>query len=138
MMIPNKSNFKFQELTPITGVKPYVIRFWETEFPEIAPITSDSGQKLYDRKDVEVILKIRKLLFDQKLSIPEAKLRLHQQAGAEEMLLEEEETPSAQAYPAPVRHAGESLRTSAQDETVKNLLLGSLGYIRELKSRHNW
>ena len=64
-MIPNKSSFKFQELTPITGVKPYVIRFWETEFPEIAPVTSDSGQKIYGRKDVEAILRIKKLLFEK-------------------------------------------------------------------------
>lgn len=72
-MIPNKSNFKFQELTPITGVKPYVIRFWETEFTDIAPILSEQGQKLYARKDVEAILKIKNLLFDEKMSIPEAK-----------------------------------------------------------------
>ena len=75
-MIPNKSNFKFQELTPITGVKPYVIRFWETEFPEISPVLGDSGQKLYARKDVETILRIKKLLFEEKLSIPEAKIQL--------------------------------------------------------------
>jgi DNA-binding transcriptional MerR regulator len=72
-MIPNKSNFKFQELTPITGVKPYVLRFWEAEFDEIDPVTSDSGQKLYARKDVEAILTIKRLLFEQKLSIQEAK-----------------------------------------------------------------
>jgi DNA-binding transcriptional MerR regulator len=59
----NKSNFKFQELTPITGVKPYVIRFWETEFEDISPVTSDSGQRLYARKDVEAIFKIKKLQF---------------------------------------------------------------------------
>lgn len=75
-MIPNKSVFKFQELTPITGVKPYVIRFWETEFENITPVTSDVGERLYARKDVELILKIKKLLFDDKLSIQEAKLAL--------------------------------------------------------------
>lgn len=75
-MIPNKSTFKFQELTPITGVKPYVIRFWETEFEEISPVSSDSGQKLYARKDVEAILKIKKLLFEDKLSVQEAKARM--------------------------------------------------------------
>ena len=75
-MIPNKSNFKFQELTPITGVKPYVIRFWETEFPEISPVLGDSGHKLYARKDVETILRIKKLLFEEKLTIPEAKIQL--------------------------------------------------------------
>ncbi len=135
-MIPNKSNFKFQELTPITGVKPYVIRFWETEFPEIAPITSDSGQKLYDRKDVEVILKIRKLLFDQKLSIPEAKLRLHQELTAPEEVLEEAAAPVAP--PTQKKEVVEAARSSAQDETVRTLLLGSLGFVREIKARHQW
>jgi len=77
-MIPNKSNFKFQELPSITGVKPYVIRFWETEFEEIAPVDSDSGQKIYSRKDVEIILKIKQLLFDDKLSVREAKAKLHE------------------------------------------------------------
>jgi DNA-binding transcriptional MerR regulator len=76
-MIPNKSTFKFQELTPITGVKPYVIRFWETEFEDISPVCSDSGQKLYARKDLEAILKIKKLLFEDKLSVPEARLRMN-------------------------------------------------------------
>ena len=74
--IPNKSNFKFQELTPITGVKPYVIRYWETEFSEIAPISSEKGEKIYARSDVEAILRIKKLLFEDKLTIPEAKLQL--------------------------------------------------------------
>jgi DNA-binding transcriptional MerR regulator len=77
-MIPNKSTFKFQELPSITGVKPYVIRFWETEFEEIAPINSDSGQKIYARKDVETILKIKKLLFEDKLSVQEAKGKLNE------------------------------------------------------------
>lgn len=77
-MIPNKSNFRFQELPPITGVKPYVIRFWETEFSEISPSTNESGDKIYERKDVEAILKVKKLLFDEKLTIIEAKARMSQ------------------------------------------------------------
>lgn len=75
-MIPNKSNFKFQELTPITGVKPYVLRFWETEFSEINPIISDSGQKLYAKRDIETIFRIKKLLFEDKKSIAEARALL--------------------------------------------------------------
>ena len=86
-MIPNKSNFKFQELTPITGVKPYVIRFWEMEFTEISPISSEKGEKIYARKDVEAILKIKKLLFEDKLTIPEARARMSSSC-AEEMMNE--------------------------------------------------
>lgn len=113
-MIPNKSNFKFQELTPITGVKPYVIRFWETEFPEISPVLGDSGHKLYARKDVETILRIKKLLFEEKLSIPEAKIQLQN---------EESVTNVTRSVP----------RVSAT-----SFVLESLDFIRELKFRKKW
>jgi DNA-binding transcriptional MerR regulator len=119
MLIPNKSNFKFQELTPITGVKPYVIRFWETEFPEIAPVTSDSGQKLYARKDVEAILKVKKLLFEDKMSIPEAKVRMS--SGATEM-----------AGADPVDES-----TTPQID-VKPELEAALEFIKVIKAKRNW
>ncbi|WPU64021.1 MerR family transcriptional regulator [Peredibacter starrii] len=121
MSIPNKSNFKFQELTPITGVKPYVIRYWETEFPEIAPFDSEGGQKIYARKDVEAILRIKKLLFEEKLSIPEAKARM--QAAPEEAAVAQ--------VPAPV------VDTAAM-ENVKNQILKSLDFIRDIKFKRKW
>lgn len=113
-MIPNKSNFKFQELTPITGVKPYVIRFWETEFPEISPVLGDSGQKLYARKDVETILRIKKLLFEEKLTIPEAKIQLQN---------EESVATSAPAV----------ARTNAVE-----VLHEALDFIRDIRFRRKW
>lgn len=117
-MIPNKSNFKFQELTPITGVKPYVIRFWETEFEEISPVTSDSGQKLYARKDVETILKIKKLLFDHKLSIPEARVQLR--SGDVDF------SGSEEASSAP------------QKNEILDEIMAALNLIREIKAKRNW
>lgn len=119
-MIPNKSTFKFQELTPITGVKPYVIRFWETEFPEISPVNSDSGQKLYARKDVEAILKIKKLLFEEKLSVPEAKSRMGQT-----------ELGPTTGTPAPI---------SAERDyrAERELILEALDLIRDIKFRRKW
>lgn len=120
-MIPNKSNFKFQELTPITGVKPYVIRFWETEFEEISPTASDSGQKLYARKDVEAILKIKKLLFDEKLSIPEAKVALR----SGDVTVESREEVSVS-------------REDRGKEVSREILLSSLNLIREIKSKRSW
>lgn len=71
--IPNKSSFKINEVCALTGVKSYVLRFWESEFTEIAPLMSSSGQKLYEHKDIEAILLIKKLLFDDKLSIERAR-----------------------------------------------------------------
>ncbi len=118
-MIPNKSNFKFQELTPITGVKPYVIRFWETEFPEIAPIASEGGQKLYSRSDVEIILRIKKLLFEDKLSIPEAKMKMQTEA-----------VPKSKV---------EILdRPGVSKSDAKLIILKALDAIAEIKAKRNW
>jgi DNA-binding transcriptional MerR regulator len=75
--IPNKSSFKVNEVCALTGVKSYVLRFWESEFPEIAPLMSSSGLKLYEHKDIEAILLIKKLLFDDKLSIEKAKAEVN-------------------------------------------------------------
>lgn len=74
--IPQKSSFKLEEICEITGVRPYILRFWESEFDEIQPITSASGQKVYEHKDVEAILRIKSLLVDQKLTMPKAKKSL--------------------------------------------------------------
>jgi DNA-binding transcriptional MerR regulator len=71
--IPNKSSFKINEVCALTGVKSYVLRFWESEFTEIAPLMSGSGLKLYSTQDIEAILLIKKLLFDDKLTIERAK-----------------------------------------------------------------
>ena len=77
--LENKESYKFKEVTSITGDKPYVLRFWESEFEQINPSLSENGQKVYSAKDVESVHKIKKLLFESKLSIPEAKLELEQQ-----------------------------------------------------------
>jgi len=121
-MIPNKSNFKFQELTPITGVKPYVIRFWETEFEDIAPISSENGQKIYSRKDVEVILKIKKLLFEDKLSISQAKIKMS--SSFEETLVSK--SPFDCEY------------EDNSKESIKRCIEKSLEIIQKIKIRRNW
>ena len=74
--IPNKSSFKINEVCALTGVKSYVLRFWESEFQEIAPMTSSSGQKLYEHRDIEAILLVKKLLFEDKLTIERAKAEM--------------------------------------------------------------
>lgn len=90
--IPNKDSYKFKEVTSITGVKPYVLRFWESEFSQITPSKSEAGHKVYSSKDVEYIQKIKDLLFESKLSIPEAKLRLVEDLEKQRLLeLEERE-----------------------------------------------
>lgn len=74
--IPDKLYFKIGEVSEIVGVEPYVLRYWETEFKEIAPVKSRTNQRLYKRRDVDLILKIRELLYKEKFTIDGARRRL--------------------------------------------------------------
>jgi len=71
--IPNKELFKLNEVCGLLGVKPYVLRFWESEFPEIDPTVTDDGVKNYSQEDIEAVALIKKLLFEDKLTIEKAK-----------------------------------------------------------------
>ena len=71
--LSEKSSFKFGEVASMAGVKPYVLRFWESEFDQIKPTLSESGSKIYSKSDVQLIKKIKKYLFDEKMSIPQVK-----------------------------------------------------------------
>ena len=76
--IPNKLYFKIGEVSEITGVKPYVLRYWETEFNIVKPSKTRTNQRLYRRKEVELIIEIKRLLYDEKFTI----------AGAKKVLME--------------------------------------------------
>ena len=73
MEIPDKLYFKIGEVADIAGVKPYVLRYWESEFNVIKPSKTESNQRLYKRKEVELILEIKRLLYDDKFTIAGAK-----------------------------------------------------------------
>lgn len=74
--LPNKSNFSFNEVCSLCDIKPYVLRFWESEFSQIDPVTNESGQKIYDLTDIYNVVAIKELLFKQKLTIPKVKFML--------------------------------------------------------------
>ncbi len=74
--IPDKLYFKIGEVSEIAGVQPSVLRFWETEFKQIKPKRTPSGQRLYRRNDIDTILKIKELLYDKKFTIQGAKRHL--------------------------------------------------------------
>jgi len=74
--IPNKLYFKIGEVSEITGMEPYVIRYWESEFKSIKPTRTQSNQRVYRRKDVESILEIKRLLYEEKLTIAGARRKL--------------------------------------------------------------
>src|SRR5215472_13812101 len=71
--IPDKLYFRIGEVARLAGIKPYVLRFWETEFPGLGPKKSGTGHRLYRRKDVELVLEIKRLLYDQRFTIEGAR-----------------------------------------------------------------
>jgi DNA-binding transcriptional MerR regulator len=71
--IPDKLYFRIGEVSKLTGVKPYVLRFWENEFPGLGPKKSGTGHRLYRRKDVELVLAIRHLLYEKRYTIEGAR-----------------------------------------------------------------
>ena len=77
MEIPDdKKYFRIGEVSRIIGVRPYVLRYWESEFPQIRPNRADSNQRTYQRKDLETIFKIKKLLYEERLTIEGARRKL--------------------------------------------------------------
>jgi DNA-binding transcriptional MerR regulator len=74
--IPNKLFFKIGEVCEITDTQPYVLRYWESEFPALAPAKNSSGQRIYRRKDIETVLRIKQLLYDEGFTIAGAKKKL--------------------------------------------------------------
>jgi DNA-binding transcriptional MerR regulator len=82
--IPEKLYFKIGEISQITGVEPYVLRYWESEFKIVTPARTHSKQRLYRRRDLELILEIKKLLYDEKFTIAGAKKKLRKMKANDE------------------------------------------------------
>jgi DNA-binding transcriptional MerR regulator len=77
MKIPDdKRYFRIGEVSRIIGVEPYVLRYWESEFSQIKPSRADSNQRTYQKKDLETIFEIKRLLYDEKMTLEGAKKRL--------------------------------------------------------------
>ena len=74
--IPNKLFFKIGEVCELLEVEPYVLRFWETEFPNLAPQKSKAGHRVYRRKDVERIIRVKELLYERGFTIAGARKQL--------------------------------------------------------------
>jgi DNA-binding transcriptional MerR regulator len=82
-MESEKSFYKINEVCSMTGVKPYVLRFWETEFARLSPIISSTGQRLYEFQHIELIKQIKDLLFVRKLTIEKAKFEIDSGSATE-------------------------------------------------------
>ena len=74
--IPDKLFFRIGEVCKIVDIEPFVLRFWETEFPNLAPEKSKSGHRVYKRKDIEMVLRIKELLYERGYTIAGARKQL--------------------------------------------------------------
>ncbi len=126
--IPDKLYFRIGEVSDLVGVKPYVLRYWESEFQDIHPMKSKSGQRLYKRRDVEMLMAIKKLLYEERFTINGARKRLKELARSEQEL----ESSSAVDLPMAARssaprqlevfppHDEGEVRTSGQRSSPDN------------------
>src|SRR5574342_60586 len=99
--VPDRLYFRIGEVSDITGVPPYVLRYWESEFPALQPRKSGGGQRLYRKRDVLMVLEIRKLLYQERYTV----------AGARRRLTEREERARRQELQATLQR----LRTGLED-----------------------
>ena len=77
--IPDKSLFRIGEASRLTATKPFVLRYWETEFPMLQPVKSPKGHRLYRREDIETVFTIKRLLYDEGFTIAGARRHLRDQ-----------------------------------------------------------
>jgi DNA-binding transcriptional MerR regulator len=102
--IPQKLFFKIGEVCELAGVQAHVLRYWETEFPMLAPQKNRAGQRTYRRRDVEMALRIKELLYDEQYTIAGAKKKLASElraAGRENLPSTQTKTPMRSLQPPP-------------------------------------
>jgi len=110
IVIPDKDEFKIGEVCDIAGVKPFVLRYWETEFPELAPAKGAGGQRTYSRGDVQLILRIKQLLYEERFTVAGAKKRLAEEQAPRKPAKKARVEPAAPEGPDRLRRALADIR----------------------------
>jgi len=109
--IPDKLFFRIGEVSTMLGVEPYVLRYWETEFPSLSPKKSGTGHRLYRRKDVELLLRIKHLLYEKRFTIDGARQFLLEEAkGAHKEIKQEQQILFSDPLPEIRRELSEILK----------------------------
>jgi DNA-binding transcriptional MerR regulator len=83
VLIPDKLYFRIGEVADLCRLPAYVLRFWESEFPQLKPVKSSTGQRMYRKRDVESVLRIKQLLYEQGFTIQGARQHLRSEAKAD-------------------------------------------------------
>jgi len=116
--VPNKLFFKIGEVCEITDTQPYVLRYWESEFPALAPAKNSSGQRIYRRRDIDTVLRIKQLLYEEGFTIAGAKKRL--------------ESELAGRVDTPVPRGGDGASEMPPDESGRTALRQVRDQLREI------
>ena len=138
-VIPDKLYFRIGDVAKLCDVPAYVLRFWETEFPQLKPNKGGTGQRLYRKRDVEMALRIKSLLYDQGYTIPGAR----QVFATDPRPKDASDTtpqPAAASPPQPIEvpaavDVGETIRQEAQRRDQLSTLRTELRSLVDLLSR---
>jgi DNA-binding transcriptional MerR regulator len=135
--IPDKLYFRIGEVAKLCEVPAYVLRFWEGEFPQLKPNKGGTGQRLYRRRDVEMTLRIKKLLYDEGYTIPGARQFLKSEVRSKESALLPGigEAPDVGKLKRLRREMQELLTMLSTPPGVKQA--GAVQSIRTMKKRHS-
>lgn len=113
IIVPDKLYFRIGEVSRLCRLPAYVLRFWETEFPQLKPVKGGTGQRMYRRKDVDAVLKIKKLLYEEGFTI----------AGARQQLKSESKPEKNQVpLPFPVQSTADLRRIRSGLEEILGML----------------
>ena len=118
--IPDKLYFRIGEVAKLCGVEAYVLRFWETEFPQLRPNKSGTGQRLYRKRDVELALRIKRLLYSEGYTI----------AGARQVFAAEVREPQKKSQPElPLKRGAEAGQIEARVKKLRTEVREILGIL---------
>jgi len=123
--IPRKLFYKIGEVCHLTGTQPYVLRFWESEFPQLAPTKSRTGQRLYRRKDIDLVIEIKNLLYQEGFTIAGARKKLGM--GEEPKGIDDLFERAERSEPSPEKVTLESLASDLKE--ILRILDGNEGRV---------
>jgi DNA-binding transcriptional MerR regulator len=147
--LTKKSHYKFSEVLEMFTLKPYILRFWESEFEQISPLTSDTGQKVYTPKDLFYIKKIKGHILDEKLPIQKVKILVDKLTeispknfSPEDQSESIDNSESKKPVSVEVRRFTKSIYSKSQAQTemnrIKETLLKAKEKIDCIKKENNW
>ena len=130
--IPERLYFRIGDVADLLGVRPHVLRYWESEFPIVAPQKSSTGQRVYRRSDVETLVMIKHLLHEERYSIEGARKRIRELRKEGALRTYKQEAVSGVTGASSSSQVSSSDPASSQQELASNPVLGNKAEILEM------